>query len=160
MACSKRRNILVKLSNPILLLCHLKVLSTNLSIWQTVMVDAEQGMTKEGYVALVKSESKEVEMVTADGDSHLVLKEWADLRKYVHVIKVRGKESGKKRKHFQCSLCGKLMDKATMNRMIAHVEAKHFRELFTHTCDVCQKTFKTKAILMTHMKQIHKNNTV
>ena len=125
----------------------------------SAMADAEQGTTKEDCVSLVKSESEEVKMVTADGDSHLVLNEWADLGKYVNVIMVRGKESGKRRKRFQCSLCGKLMDRAN-DRMIAHIEAKHFRELFTHTCDVCQKTFKTKAILMTHMKQIHKNNSV
>ena len=108
---------------------------------------AEQDMTSEGCVALVKSE--EMEMVTSGG-SHQVPGEWSDLEKYV-IVKCGLGNGG--RKNFQCSLCGKLMDRA--RNCLAHVEAKHFREFFTHTCDVCQKTFKTKAILMTHIKRIH-----
>ena len=118
----------------------------NLKMLDSAMAEAEQYMTNEGCVTLVKSE--EMEMVTS-GDSHQVPGEWADLEKFV--IRVKGR--GQRHKRFQCSLCGKLME--GKKKCLGHVEAKHFRELFTHTCDVCQKTFKTKAILTTHIKRIH-----
>jgi len=123
-----------------------------------IMAEAEEDMTNEDCVTLVKSE--EMETVTADdslqGQDHQVPGKWADLEKYVIVKK--GRENGGRRS-FQCSLCGKVMTKS-LTQTMAHVEAKHFRELFTHTCDVCQETFKTKAILMRHIKRIHKAQTV
>jgi len=90
------------------------------------------------------------------GESRQIPGEWEDLEKYV-IVK-RDHESGGK-KSFQCSLCGKVMDRS-LGLMMAHVEAKHFRELFTHNCDICQDTFKTKAILMSHIKKIHNDQTL
>merc|ERR1719222_1183930 len=132
--------------------------NTNLepfSMLDSIMAEAEEDMTNEDCATLVKSE--EVEKVTAC-DSHQgrdqVPGEWADLEKFVIV---QGKVG--RRRSFQCSLCGKVMARS-LNRTIAHVEAKHFRQLFTHTCDLCQETFKTKAILMSHTKRIHKAETL
>jgi len=87
------------------------------------------------------------------GESGQIPGEWEHLEKYV-IVK-RDLESGG-RKSFQCSLCGKVMDRSLM----IHIEAKHFRQAFTHTCDVCQEIFKTKAILMSHIKKIHNNQTL
>ena len=110
------------------------------------------GWTNEDCALSVQSEgSQEV----AD-DSHQTPEEWEDLEKYV-IVK-RDHEGGG-RKSFQCSLCGKVMDRS-LSLMMAHIEAKHFRELFTHKCDICQDTFKTKAILMSHIKKIHNNQTL
>ena len=121
------------------------------------IMSVEQDMTNEDREALVKTEK--LEMVAA-GDSHQgqdqVPEEWEDLEKYVIVIRSHGSGG---RRSFQCSLCGKVMNKSLPLTM-AHIEAKHFRELFTHTCDVCQETFKTKAILMSHIKRIHKDQTL
>ena len=128
---------------------------SNQSMLDSIMAEAEEDMTNEDCATLVKSE--EVEKVTAC-DSHQgrdqVPGEWADLEKFVIV---QGK--GGRRRSFQCSLCGKVMARS-LNRTMAHVEAKHFRKLFTHTCDVCQETFKTKAILTNHIKRIHKAQTL
>ena len=128
---------------------------SNQSMLDSIMAEAEEDMTNEDCATLVKSE--EVEKVTAC-DSHQgqdqVPGEWADLEKFVIV---QGKIGG--RRSFQCSLCGKEMARS-LKRTMAHVEAKHFRKLFTHTCDVCQETFKTKAILTNHIKRIHKAQTL
>ena len=114
----------------------------------------EQDMITKDCVALVKSE--DMEMVAGE-DFHQGLNqvptEWKDLERYVIVIKGCHGSGGRS---FQCSLCGKVMNKS-LPRTMAHVEAKHFRDLFTHTCDICQETFKTKAILMTHIKRNHKD---
>ena len=87
------------------------------------------------------------------GESRQIPGEWEDLEKYV-IVK-RYHESGGRRS-FQCSLCGKEMDRSLVS-MMAHIEAKHFRELFTHTCDICQESFKTKAILRSHIKRAHRD---
>ena len=129
--------------------------SSNLTPTNTPIASVEKDMINEHCVALINSEEK----VATDEDSHCaqqVPEEWEDLEKFV-IVK-RDQESGGRRS-FQCSLCGKVMDRSLVT-MMAHVEAKHFRELFTHTCDVCQETFKTKAILMSHIKRIHKDQTL
>ena len=124
------------------------------SMFDSIMAQGEEDLRNEDCATLVKSE--EMKMMTADDSRQgqdQVPGEWADLEKYV-IVK-RGHENGGRRS-YQCSLCGKVMTKSRTLTM-AHVESKHFRELFTHTCDVCQKTFKTKAILTSHIKRIHKH---
>ena len=125
---------------------------SNLTPKNTPIASVEKDMINEHCVALIKSE----EIMATDEDSHCAQQlpeEWEDLEKFV-IVK-RDQESGGRRS-FQCSLCGKVMDRSLVT-MMAHIEAKHFRELFTHICDVCQESFKTKAILMSHLKRAHKN---
>jgi len=45
--------------------------------------------------------------------------------------------------------------KKALDRMIAHIEAKHFRQAFIHPCPMCGETFETKAILNNHIKKNH-----
>ena len=113
----------------------------------------EQDMTRDICTTFVKSE--EMETVSGeDSQQSQNLQEWRDLEKYVIIVKNGDQQSGG-RKNLKCSLCGKVMERKRMDRMMAHIEAKHFSKAFTHTCGVCQETFKTKAILLNHIKNSH-----
>ena len=113
----------------------------------------EQDMTSDICTNFVKSE--EMETVSGeDSQQSQNLQEWKDLEKYVIIVKNGDQESGG-RKSLKCSLCGKVMERKRMDRMMNHIEAKHFSKAFTHTCGVCQETFKTKAILLNHIKNFH-----
>ena len=82
--------------------------------------------------------------------------EWNALRNYVVVVQ-KGKDSGKNngaKPIFKCSLCEKIMNHA--EAMIRHIESVHFRDAFTHICQVCEKTFETRAILNYHKQKEHK----
>jgi len=84
------------------------------------------------------------------------ISEWNDLRNYVVVVQ-KGKDSGKNNRAkpiFKCSLCEKIMNHA--EAMIRHIESVHFRDAFTHICQVCEKTFETRAILNYHKQKEHK----
>ena len=96
-----------------------------------------------GNVTEVKSELQGVE-------------KWEDLENYAIVL--HAKTGGHCR--IGCSICGKVMElrkgkKEMLSRMIAHIEAKHFRQAFSHHCATCEGTFKTRAILKSHIKKNH-----
>ena len=75
------------------------------------------------------------------------VKDWEDLRKFV-INKYGGRR-------YQCSLCGKLMDQSPAT-MLYHIESMHFRNVFTHTCNICHETFETKSILNQHRFKAHR----
>ena len=84
------------------------------------------------------------------------VEKWEDLENYAIVLNV--KTGGHCR--IGCSICGKVMDgkkgkKGMLGLMIAHIEAKHFRQAFSHHCAMCEGTFKTRAILKSHIKKNH-----
>ena len=86
-----------------------------------------------------------------------VVEKWEDLGNYVLAINVKDQKAGYHAKG--CSICGRVMEasgrKKALHRMIAHIEAKHFRQAFTHPCAMCGETFNTKAILNNHIKKNH-----
>jgi len=55
---------------------------------------------------------------------------------------------------WSCFLCGKIA--AHIGNMRQHFEAHHF-SLGAIQCDVCQKSFKTKHSLATHMSKVHRD---
>ena len=109
----------------------------------------------EPCVYLKSEESREKEDLS-------LVQEWEDLEKFVVVIK-NGKYGSGKHRRYQCSLCGKICKEGRRRMdMMSHIENKHFKNVFTHTCDVCQKTFQTKGLLNSHncayiIKQDHKS---
>ena len=86
-----------------------------------------------------------------------VVEKWEDLENYVLAINMKDQKAGHHAKG--CSICGRVIEamgkKKALDRMIAHIEAKHFRQAFTHPCGMCGETFKTKAILNNHIKKNH-----
>ena len=92
-------------------------------------------------------------------DPNIEVKKWDDLEKFVVVIK-NGKYGSGKLRQRQCSLCGKI-SKAGKGRarmdMMHHIENKHYKNVLTHTCDVCQKTFQSRGLLISHTKHEHKS---
>ena len=86
-----------------------------------------------------------------------VVEKWEDLENYVLAINIKDQKAGHHAKG--CSICGRVMEasgkKKALDRMIAHIEAKHFRRAFIHPCAMCGETFKTKAILNNHIKKNH-----
>ena len=86
-----------------------------------------------------------------------VVEKWEDLKNYVLAINTKDQRAGYHAKG--CSICGRVMEamgkKKALDRMIAHIEAKHFRQAFIHPCPMCGETFETKAILNNHIKKNH-----
>ena len=111
---------------------------------------AEQAITcgDENFGTLVKSEECETSF---DKAPKFQIDDWKDLKNYAIVHK----KSPRAKAIYKCSLCEKIMNHS--NAMIRHIESKHFRGAFTHTCPVCEKTFETRAILNWHQQQEHKN---
>ena len=77
------------------------------------------------------------------------VKDWEDLRKFV-INKYGGRR-------YQCSLCGKLNSNTRLgpSHLLNHIESMHFRNVFTHTCSICQESFETKSILNQHRFKAH-----
>ena len=103
-----------------------------------------------------KVKSEDFSMV-ANEDLLPVVEKWEDLENYVLAINIKDQKAGYHAKG--CKICGRVMEasgkKKALDRMIAHIEAKHFRQAFTHPCAICGETFKTKAILNNHVKKNH-----
>ena len=83
------------------------------------------------------------------------VEKWEDLENYAIVLHSK---TGHCR--IGCSICGKVMEgrkgkRVMLGRMIAHIEAKHFRQAFSHHCAMCEGIFKTRAILKSHIKKNH-----
>ena len=62
---------------------------------------------------------------------------------------------------FKCNLCGKTtgsnLGRGTGKQMIQrHVET-HV-DVFSHTCSICQKSFKSRHRLLCHSRNIHKSH--
>ena len=55
---------------------------------------------------------------------------------------------------WSCFLCGKIA--AHIGNMRQHFEAHHF-SLGAIQCEVCEKIFKTKHSLATHMSKVHRD---
>ena len=56
---------------------------------------------------------------------------------------------------YHCSICGNFshaMKSCTRN----HVESKHYPNVFTYLCELCEETFFTKTNLNTHKARKHK----
>ena len=78
-------------------------------------------------------------------DSNSEVKDWDDLKKFViHMGEYK----------YKCSLCGQLnsASRPGPSHLLYHIESMHFRNVFTHTCSICQKY-----ILNHHMFREHKS---
>jgi len=102
----------------------------------------------EDFGTLVKSE--ECDSSFDKTLNNCQIDDWKDLKNYATVHK----ESPRAKAIYKCSLCEKIMNHS--EAMIRHIESKHFRGAFTHTCPVCQKTFETRAMLNWHQQREHK----
>ena len=87
-------------------------------------------------------------------NSNMIVTEWKDLRKYATVVQRGARGSGEK-SVYKCSLCGKIMRHGQIEAMMSHIESKHFRGIFNHTCAVCEKSFDTKCMLNLHKSSEH-----
>ena len=106
----------------------------------------------------IEEEVKSEDLTMAANENLLpVVEKWEDLENYVLAISIKDQKAGHHAKG--CSICGRVMEasgkKKALDRMIAHIEAKHFRQAFIHSCPMCGETFKTKAILNNHIKKNH-----
>ena len=55
---------------------------------------------------------------------------------------------------YKCSICGK--ESSHLNNARNHIESVHFPGHFSYNCDHCEKTFKSKNALCTHVSLMHK----
>jgi len=106
---------------------------------------------------LIEEEVKGEDLSLAANKDLPVVEKWEDLENYVLSINIKDQRAGYHAKG--CSICGRVMEamgkKKALDRMIAHIEAKHFRQAFIHPCPMCGETYKTKAILNNHIKKNH-----
>ena len=101
---------------------------------------------------LVKSEEFDTSFDTVATDHQI--SEWKDLKNYVVVVQ-KGKCGGNRAKSiYKCSLCERIMNHA--EAMMTHIESVHFRDAFTHICQICERTFETRASLNYHKQKEHK----
>jgi len=120
--------------------------------------DMNENNSIEEKVVQVKNEQT---AAMADEDLLKGVEKWEDLENYAFVINTNDQRAG--HHILGCSICGKVVEekrkgkKRAMVRMMSHIEDKHFRQVFTHTCAVCEETFHSKAILKNHMKKNHTN---
>jgi len=101
------------------------------------------------------SASVEPYVKSEDSEAFHELKDWEDLKRFVNVEK--GKRGSGEYRSYQCSLCGKFAKgRGKLASIMSHIECKHFKNAFTHKCYICQESFKTKGILKSHNKSMHK----
>jgi len=55
---------------------------------------------------------------------------------------------------YKCNICGK--ENSQLGHARNHIESVHFPGHFSYNCDQCEKTFKTKNALCTHVAKAHK----
>ena len=81
--------------------------------------------------------------------------DWEDLKRFAIVKK--GKHGSGEHRSYQCSLCGKIgKGRGSLANIMSHIECKHFKNAFTHKCDICQESFNTRGILKSHTRSMHK----
>ena len=91
-----------------------------------------------------------------DSEANHEIKDWEDLKRFAIVIE-KGKHGSGEHRSYQCSLCGKIAKgRGKLASIMSHIECKHFKNAFTHKCDICQESYKTKGILKSHKKSMHK----
>ena len=110
---------------------------------------------------LQPASASEEQCVKSEGSE---IKDWEDLKRFAIVIK-NGKYGSGEHRDYQCSLCGKLAKGgskhgARLYDILSHIECKHFKDAFTHTCDICQESFNTKGSLKAHNRRMHKGRTM
>ena len=54
-----------------------------------------------------------------------------------------------------CDICRQFSNRGAAN-VRNHVEAKHFPNMFTYTCELCDMTFGKKTALYNHRKNTHR----
>jgi len=57
---------------------------------------------------------------------------------------------------YKCTLCGK--ENSHLNNLRNHIESVHFPGHFSYSCHHCEKTFKTKNVLCSHISHMHKED--
>jgi hypothetical protein len=55
---------------------------------------------------------------------------------------------------YYCGICSQFSNKGAAN-VRNHVEAKHFPNMFTYSCELCEKTFGKKTALYNHRRNMH-----
>ena len=58
---------------------------------------------------------------------------------------------------YYCNICRQFSNRGSAN-VRNHVEAKHFPNMFTYSCELCDMTFGKKTALYNHRKNIHKKS--
>jgi len=119
-----------------------------------IVVKSEQlDYHEDANEAALMSEQPENNASGDEAQNHQI-EEWKDLRKYATVVQKGTRGSGEKAV-LKCSRCGKIMRHGQIESMLRHIECKHFRGAFSHTCSVCQKSFDTKVALNQHKTKEH-----
>ena len=118
--------------------------------------DTNENNSIEEKVVQVKNEQT---AAMADEDLLQGVEKWEDLENYAFVINTNEQRAG--HHILGCSICGKVVEekwngrKRAMDRMMSHIEDKHFRQAFNHPCAVCEETFHSMAMLQNHMRKNH-----
>ena len=55
----------------------------------------------------------------------------------------------------KCTLCGK--ESSHLNNLRNHIENAHFPGTFSYNCSQCEKTFKSKTALCSHISKLHRD---
>ena len=55
----------------------------------------------------------------------------------------------------KCTLCGK--ESSHLNNLRNHIENAHFPGHFSYNCSHCEKTFKSKTALCSHISKLHRD---
>ena len=85
------------------------------------------------------------------------VKEWEDLKGFI-AFKEKGKLGrGGKLSKLECTLCGRTDWRR--DKLMNHIEQKHFRKKFVYSCTVCGARPSTKHALECHMRERHKQTS-
>ena len=84
------------------------------------------------------------------GSAEIQVKEPSDLNQYVSYDPTEEK--------YFCQICQKFTFRSRYN-VRNHVEAVHFPNVFSYSCDFCEKAVGSKNALSIHMTRMHKNWT-
>ena len=82
------------------------------------------------------------------GSAEIQVKEPSDLNQYVSYDPTEEK--------YFCQICQKFTFRSRYN-VRNHVEAVHFPNVFSYSCDFCEKAVGSKNALSIHMTRMHKN---
>jgi len=104
----------------------------------------EYGAEQQGYeIATVG----EIGLESNKGNTHIQVKDPSDLNQYVSYDPTEEK--------YFCQICGNFTFRSRYN-VRNHVEAVHFPNVFSYSCDFCGKAVGSKNALSIHMTRMHK----
>jgi len=113
--------------------------------YQESYEEYQYGGEQQGY-ALASIEELGVE--GNKGNTEIEVKEPSDLNQYVSYDPAEEK--------YFCQICQKFTFRSRYN-VRNHVEAVHFPNVFSYSCEFCEKAVGSKNALSIHMTRMHKN---